>query len=43
MTEICLNTEYPPASTAWDETQSMFLDTMFDSIEWRTRYAKNLD
>lgn len=40
-TEACINTEYPPASTAWAETQSMFLDTMFSSIEWRTRYAKN--
>lgn len=39
--EICINTEYPPASTAWAETQSMFLDTMFSSIEWKTRYAKN--
>src|SRR5579863_1506573 len=25
--EVILNTEYFPASTAWDETQSMFLDT----------------
>lgn len=40
-TQVCVNNEYPPASTAWDETQSMFLDTMFSSIEWRTRYAKN--
>lgn len=40
-TEVCLNHEYPPASTAWAETQSMFLDTLFSSIEWRTRYAKN--
>ncbi len=39
--EICLNTEYPPASTAWAETQSMFLDTMFSSMEWRVRYAMN--
>lgn len=39
--ESCINTEYPPASTAWAETQSMFLDTMHGSIEWRTRYAKN--
>lgn len=39
--EACMNTEYPPASTAWAETQSMFLDTMFASIEWRMRYAKN--
>lgn len=38
-TEACVNTEYPPASTAWDETQSMFLDTMLSSIEWNTRYA----
>jgi len=28
-------------STAWAETQSMFMDTMFSSIEWRTRYAKD--
>jgi|GEM_PF-318764 len=40
-TESCLNTEYPPASTAWAETHSMFLDTMSSSIEWKTRYAKN--
>lgn len=39
--DACINTEYPPASTAWAETQSMFLDTMFSSIEWKTRYAKN--
>ncbi len=39
--EICVNTEYPPASTAWAETQSMFLDTMFASLEWKVRYAKN--
>ncbi len=37
--EACVNNEYPPASTAWDETQSMFLDTMLSSIEWKTRYA----
>lgn len=41
MPDICMNIEYPPASTAWDETQSMFLDTLYSSIEWRTRYAKN--
>jgi hypothetical protein len=40
-TEACINTEYPPASTAWAETQSMFLDTMLSSIEWKDRYAKN--
>ena len=40
-TEACVNNEYPPASTAWDETQSMFLDTMLSSIEWKTRYARS--
>lgn len=38
-TEACVNNEYPPASTAWDETQSMFLDTMLSSAEWNSRYA----
>lgn len=42
-TEVCLNSEWPPASVAWAETHSQFLDTMFSSIEWRTRYAKNKD
>ncbi len=41
--DIVLNTEYPPQSTARAETQSMFLDTMFSSIERKTRYAKTLD
>ena len=40
--DVCLNTEYPAMSTAWAETQSMFLDTLFSSIEWKKRYAKNL-
>lgn len=40
-TEVCLNTEWPPASIAWAETHSQFLDSMFSSIEWRVRYAKN--
>jgi len=39
--EIVLNSEGAPASIAWAETHSMFLDTMFSSIEWRMRYAKN--
>jgi oligoendopeptidase F len=39
--EVFLNHEYAPASTSWDETHSMFMDTMFSSIEWRMRYAKN--
>ncbi len=41
--EVCLNTEWPPASIAWAETHSQFLDTMFASIEWGTRYAKDKD
>jgi hypothetical protein len=41
--ESCINTEYPPASTAWAETQSMFLDSVFSTIAWKTRYAKNKD
>ena len=41
--EVCLNTEWPPASIAWAETHSQFLDTMYSSIEWRTRYAKDKD
>lgn len=39
--ETILNTEWPPASIAWAETHSQFLDTMFSSIEWRARYAKD--
>lgn len=39
--DIILNTEYPPMSTARAETQSMFLDTLFSSIERKTRYTTN--
>lgn len=39
--EVVLNHEYPPSTASWDETQSMFLDTVFSSIEWKTRYAKD--
>ncbi len=42
-TEICLNHEFPPSCTAWDETQSMFLDAVFSSIEWKMRYAQDKD
>ena len=41
--DICLNHEYPPMTAAWAETQSMFMDTIFSSQEWRSRYAKNND
>lgn len=40
--DVCVTTEYPPLSTAWAETQSMFLDSVFSSIEWTSRYAKNV-
>ncbi len=43
MKDVCLNHEYAPMSTAWAETQSMFLDNVYSSIEWRVRYAKTLD
>lgn len=39
--EVCLNHEYPPMSTAWAETQSMFLDTLYAGIDWKVRYAKD--
>jgi len=39
--DTILNTEYIPASTARAETQSMFLDEAFSSIERKTRYATN--
>jgi oligoendopeptidase F len=40
--DVCINTEYPPASVSWAETHSMFLDSVSSSIEWRDRYACNL-
>jgi len=39
--DVCINHEYAPMSMAWAETQSMFMDSMFNSVEWRNRYAKN--
>ncbi|MBI5913522.1 hypothetical protein HY839_03755 [Candidatus Azambacteria bacterium] len=39
--DVCVNHEYAPMSMAWAETQSMFMDAMFGSIEWRNRYAVN--
>ncbi|MFT6361250.1 MAG: hypothetical protein ACJAV6_000051 [Candidatus Paceibacteria bacterium] len=40
-TETCVNTEFLPMTSAWAETHSMILDSIFSSIEWRTRYATN--
>jgi oligoendopeptidase F len=39
--EVILNSEYEPATASWAETQSMFIDTLYSSIEWKTRYAKD--
>ncbi|MDE1974977.1 MAG: hypothetical protein KGI49_00500 [Patescibacteria group bacterium] len=39
--DACINSEYPPSSVSWAETHSMFMDAMYHSIEWRTRYAKD--
>lgn len=39
--DVCLNHEYAPMTAAWAETHSMFIDTLFSSIEWKQRYAKN--
>lgn len=39
--EVCLRSEYSPMSAAWAETHSMFIDSIFESVEWRTRYAKD--
>ncbi|MBX4209574.1 hypothetical protein KW799_02710 [Candidatus Parcubacteria bacterium] len=39
--QTCLNTEYPPQSVSWAETQSMFMDTIASSIEWKMRYARD--
>ncbi len=41
--DVILNTEYAPMGVAWAETQSMFCDTIFSSIERKTRYAKNAE
>ncbi len=39
--DVCINHEYAPMSVSWAEVQSMFLDDVSSSIEWRMRYAKN--
>ncbi len=41
--DVCLGHEYPPMAASWAETQSMFLDTMCGSFEWRHRYATAAD
>lgn len=41
--DVCFNHEYAPLSVSWAETQSMFLGSIFSSIEWQTRYAFDAD
>ncbi len=41
--EVCLNHEYAPMTVSWAETQSMFMDDISSSIEWKMRYAKSKD
>ena len=38
--EVCMNIEHAPASAAWAETQSMFIDTMMQGGEWLLTYGK---
>lgn len=37
----CFAQEFAPTSVAYAETQSMFMDSLLDDAEWRTRYATN--
>ncbi|MBX4199025.1 hypothetical protein KW800_01990 [Candidatus Parcubacteria bacterium] len=39
--DVCVNHEYAPSSVAWAETQSMFCDSVFGSVDWASRYAKD--
>lgn len=39
--DVCNSHEYAPMSMSWAETQSMSMDNISSSIEWRIRYAKN--
>lgn len=39
--QVCLNTEFPPRSTALSETSSMFCEDIMQSPEWKFRYAKD--
>jgi len=41
--DVCVNHEYAPMTISWAEIQSMFMDSISDSIEWKTRYAKSKD
>lgn len=41
--DVCFNHEYAPMTAAWAETQSMFIDTMFSSVEWKMHYAEDLN
>ena len=38
----CFAQEFAPTSVAYAETQSMFLDSILDDADWRTRYARTI-
>lgn len=39
----CFSHEFAPTSVAYAETQSMFLDSLLDDADWRTRYARDAE
>lgn len=41
--DVALNHEYAPMTVSWAETQSMFFDSVYSSIEWKNRYATGKD
>lgn len=41
--DCCMNHEYAPMTVSWAEVQSMFMDDISDSIEWKTRYARSAE
>lgn len=36
---VCFSHEFAPTSVAYAETQSMFLDSLLENADWRSRYA----
>lgn len=37
----CFSQEFAPTSVAYAESQSMFMDSLLDDADWRTRYARD--
>ena len=42
-TAPCFSHEFAPTSVAYAETQSMFLDSLLEDADWRTRYARDAE